>query len=193
MNRGIFTTAILAAALLSACTKESLVESEFQPQAKAELTNSSTAPTYFASQWEGSANWLPVSSDGLQNYSSNRATRQVSEAVINDGMVLAFARGYNFLTGEDDDKPLGMPFYFSLAAERFMHPYYYYLALSQGNIKTVISMHPELAHPFLAAKSNLQFRYFVIPPAFLAKHNLSTAAVKNKSYNELVALLGTTP
>ena len=165
----------------------------FESQSRTELTTSSTAATAFASQWESSPSWTSAVTNGLQNYSFNRATRQVSQEVINNGLVLAFAKGYNFLGTGGDDKPIGLPFYFSLAAERFMHPYYYYLYLNEGNIKTNVSMHTELMSPFTSGKSSLQFRYFVLTPEFLAKHNLSTAAAKNKSYNELVALLNTNP
>ena len=136
MNRGIFTIALLASALLTACTKENLVDSGFQSQSKTEFTNTGTAPSAFTSGWESSSSWHSGIINGLQNYSFNRTTRQVSQSVINNGLVLAFVKGYNFLGTGGDDKPIGTPFYFSLAEERFVHPYYYYLYLTEVNIKT---------------------------------------------------------
>lgn len=193
MNRGIFTSALLATALFTACTKENLVDFDLNSQSKTEFTISPTAPSVYASAWESSASWQSGLVNGLQNYSFNRPTRQVSQSVMNNGLVLAFAKGYNFLGTGEDDKPIGTPFYFSLAEERFVHPYYYYLHLTEGNIKTNVSMHATLESPFASGKNNLQFRYFVIPPEFLSKYSLSASTVKNKSYDEIVSLLHTTP
>lgn len=193
MKGGFFTIALLVSALLTACTKENLIDSDFNSQSKTEFTSSGTVPSVFVSAWESSSSWQSGSVNGLQNYSYNRPTRQVSQSVMNNGLVLAFAKGYNFLGTGGDDKPIGTPFYFSLAEERFVHPYYYYLYLTEGNIKTNVSMHSTLETPFASGKNNLQFRYFVIPPEFLSKNNLSASAVKNKSYEEIVSLLNTSP
>ena len=75
MKGGFFTIALLVSALLTACTKENLIDSDFNSQSKTEFTSSGTVPSVFVSAWESSSSWQSGSVNGLQNYSYNRPTR----------------------------------------------------------------------------------------------------------------------
>lgn len=158
-------------------------------------TSAVTTPaTVFSSGWESVPAWQldPETSSLLYTYS--RPLEEVSPAVIREGVVVVFARGYDFEgISKREEKPLGLPFYMVSANEAAPHPIAWSYSAEGSQVTVGLSMDKALQGGFEQAQNDIQLRYFVISPGFLRQHKLTAMAVRKMPYSQLVALLNTTP
>ncbi len=106
---------------------------------------------------------------------------------------MVWTRGYDFLNMSKGDKPLGLPFTWVPADERYIHPYLWHYYSTENNVSVAVEMHPEMIENFTAAKQDIRMRYFVITPEFMAANNLSKPALRSMSYDKLISLLNVAP
>lgn len=127
-------------------------------------------------------------------YTYSRPLEQVSASVLAEGVVVVFAKGYDFEgVSKAEEKPLGLPFYMALASQAALHPYAWSYTPEESKVTVGLSMHEALKPGFEQAQKEIQLRFFVLTPDFLRQHKLTAIAARKMPYSKLVALLNTTP
>ncbi|MDB5196546.1 MAG: hypothetical protein JWP88_917 [Flaviaesturariibacter sp.] len=190
MKRVIFTSLSLAM-LFTACKKESISEENSVPEA-IQLPNTTSAA--YVSDWEGvnSSAWTSTATNDELTYEFNKTISQVNTGVLRSGVVMAFAKGYNFADA-NMNKPMNLPFTFFLPYERMAFPYNWNYDKQEGSVKVGLTMKRGMQSEFLAAQNNIKMRYVVISPAYFAQTGTDAATLSRLSYNELMAKLNVNP
>lgn len=148
----------------------------------------------YSSGWETVPAWQLDPGQGSLLYTYSRPFEEVSPSAIKEGVVVVFARGYDFESvSQREEKPLGLPFYMLSSNEAAPHPIAWSYAAKGSQVTIGLSMDKALQGGFEQAQKDIQLRYFVISPDFLRQHKLTVLAVRKMPYSQLVALLNTTP
>lgn len=190
MIRGLFFLILSALSLLPARASEELTSFPLS------LTKSPVADllTVYSSGWEKVPTWQVAAGTGALLYTYSRPLEEVSSSVLNDGVVVVFARGYDFEgVSTREEKPLGLPFYMALASEAAPQPIAWSYSPAEKGVTVGLSMDAALKESFEQAREDIQLRFFVLSPDFLRQHKLTPMAVRKMPYAQLVALLNTAP
>jgi hypothetical protein len=190
MIRGFFYSLICTCFLLTAGARKPFPLLPF-PTSVLNLLGPHSA---YSSELENVPAWQFSGGKGTLLATFSRQLPQISSLELQDGIVLVFAKGYDFGGGsKGEEKPVGLPFYMASANEttpQFNACSYY---VEEGKVNLVLSMHEGLESGFKTANQDIRLRYFVLPPEFLQQHRLSTMAIRKMPYTQLIGLLGTTP
>jgi hypothetical protein len=187
MKRGMSTLALAVSIFFISCTKDDLETDLVEQTAMA-----SPAPN-FVSGWESAPTWQNALSNGLSVFSYKRNIPQLTRDILAKGAVVVWTRGYDIEGSTKTDKPLGIPFTWIPADERYMHPYTWFYSSSENEVAVGVEMHPQMTDLFQAAKGNVKLRYFLITPEFMAANHLTRPALRSMSYDKLIALLNVAP
>jgi hypothetical protein len=182
MKRVIFTSACLAL-LFTACKKEDVAPTD---DSAAIVAGSSAG--VFVSEWEPvpQTSWqMSTITNGTMSSSYSRATPQVNDNVRTNGKVLVFAKGYSF-ADTAISKPMSMPFDFYLPFERMAFPYTWLYDAGNGQINVAVGMRPGMERYFDNAKDDIKFRYVVLPYEYFVQTGLTTQALSQMSYEDLM-------
>jgi len=150
--------------------------------------------TVYLSEWEAVPAWQLTAVKGTLFATYTRQLPQISSDILDEGVVLLFARGYDFeAVSRGEEKPVGLPFYMTLSNESMPQPFAWSYEAKKGKVQVALSMQEALERGFQSARNDIRLRYFVLPSQFLQEHKLTPMAARNLSYNQLVTLLNTTP
>lgn len=190
MIRGLFFLILSALSVLPASASE---KSTGFPQSFISATGS--APwTVYSSGWESVPAWQLAAGTGALLYTYSRPLEQVSPSILKEGVVVVFARGYDFEgVSKREEKPLGLPFYIALASEAVPQPVAWSYSAEEAMVTVGLSMDAALKEGFEQAQKDIQLRFFVLSPDFLRQHKLTPMTVRKMPYPQLVALLNTAP
>lgn len=148
-------------------------------------------PAFYSSGWEGVAEWSLNEASGSKNYFFNRSTPELTQAALDEGAVMVYAKGYDFEGfSKSPERPLSLPFYFLSTDEQSPHAYAWRTENSAGSIKVSLHMHDQLEKVYLDARQNIKLRYIILSKDFLQKHHLTTQSVRSKRYKELIGIMG---
>lgn len=190
MIRGLFLLIVATLSLLSSSAKEN-APSRPLPLFSAPVN---TPAMVYSSDWETVPAWQLAEGSGSLLYTYIRPLEQASPEVIKEGVVLVFARGYDFVSvSKAEEKPLGLPFYMALANENVVYPYAWSYSPQERKVTIGLSMDSSLQSGFMQAGKDIQLRFFVLSPGFLKQYKLTAKAARSIPYNRLVDLLNTTP
>lgn len=190
MIRGFLMLIVSTLILLSANAKENLTN----PLSPLLPFMGSAPQMVYSSDWETVPAWQLSAGSGALLYTYSRPLELVSASVVKEGVVVVFAKGYDFEgVSKAEEKPLELPFYMAMASEAVLYPYAWSYAPEEGRVTIGLSMHPDLEPGFESAQKDIRLRFFVLAPDFLRQHKLNPMAVRKMPYNKLVALLNTTP
>ncbi len=190
MKRGIFTLALVTSIFAISCSKNDaelavLNESGERPAAAA-MGN-------FVSGWETIPSWQSSTSNGVTLFSFKRSTPQLSRPMLEKGAVVVWTKGYDFEGVTKGDKPLGMPFTWIPADEKYMYPYIWSYQVSEKNVAVGVQMHSMMEPIFTNSKDAIWMRFFVLSEDFLTAHGMSRADVGKLTYDKLVSMLNVQP
>lgn len=190
MIRGLLFLIISALNLLPARASENPKPSTFR-----HLFSLVTSPQgVFSSDWETVPAWQLDESSGALLYTYSRPLEQVSPAVLTGGVVVVFAKGYDFEgVSKAEEKPLGLPFYMAMANETVSSPLAWSYTPAENKVTVGLSMDAALKGSFEQSRKDILLRYFVLSPDFLQQHKLTPMAVRKMPYSQVVSLLNTTP
>ena len=190
MIRGLFLTLFCTCLLIASIASET--HSNYPHFT---LFNNPTDPAVaYSSDWESVSAWQVTVGKGTLLASYTRQLSQVSSAILEDGVVLLFAKGYDFEgVSKAEERPLVLPFYMVLANETAPHPYAWSYGVDAGKVEVAVSMHQALKEGFDSASNDIRLRFFVLPSTFLKQHKLTPMAARSLPYSQLVSLLSTTP
>lgn len=190
MIRGLLFSILSTLSLLPASASENPTHLPYS-----KFSSVLTAPSdVYSSGWETVPAWQLDPGQGSLLYTYSRPFEELSPSMIREGVVVVFARGYDFEgISRREEKPLGLPFYMMPANEANPHPIAWSFAAEGGQVTVGLSMDKALQGGFEQAQKDIQLRYFVISPDFLRQHKLTAMAVRKMPYPQLVALLNTTP
>jgi hypothetical protein len=190
MIRGLFLFIFSALNLLPASARENVT---FFPASLISIPIANPL-TVYSTEWETVPAWQLAEGSGSLLYTYNRALEPVSAAVLEEGVVVVFAKGYDFEgVSKAEEKPLGLPFYMALAGEAALTPYAWSYSAKEARVTVGLSMGAALKEGFEQARKDIQLRFFVLSPDFLRQHKLTPKAVRKMPYAQLVALLNTAP
>lgn len=190
MIRGLFFLILSALSVLPASASEELTSFPLSLQ-RSPLAGPHTV---YSSGWEKVPAWQVAAGTGSLLYTYSRPLEEVSSSVLKEGVVVVFARGYDFEgVSTKEDKPLGLPFYMALASEAAPQPVAWSYSAGEKGVTVGLSMDAALKGSFEQAREDIQFRFFVLSPDFLRQHKLSPMAVRKMPYAQVVALLNTAP
>jgi|GEM_PF-4020086 len=186
--KNVISTLAATTILLSSCSKN---DKELFEDSTVSSTSLASVQT---SNWQPANTWqYSVGDDKEKVYSTTFSNSAITPEVRTKGAVVLYAKGYNF-TGENAPAdPMGLPWYYYIPWERMAYPYYWEEDIKDGSATVRVKMHQDIEQAYLDHRKNLQFRYFILPEAFLKQHNLTQASAKQLSYQEMVAKTGTTP
>lgn len=190
MIRGLFLTLFCTCILLVSNARET----PFSHNLFALTNKPSDHAVAYSSEWESVSAWQVTEGKGTLLASYTRQLPQVTSDLLKEGVILLFAKGYDFEgISKAEEKPIGLPFYMALASELVPHPYAWSYGVEEGKVEVGVHMHQDLKKGFDASASDIRLRFFVLPSAFLQQHKLTPMAARKLSYSQLVALLNTTP
>lgn len=190
MIRGLFVLIVSTLSFVSLSAKQTVTP----PLTPTSFFSDSNPRAAFSSGWETVPAWQLTKGSGSLLYTYSRPLEQVSPSVLKEGLVVVFAKGYDFEgVSRAEEKPLGLPFYMALASENAPYPYAWSFTAEQAGVTVALSMNEALKGGFEAAQKDIQLRFFVLTPEFLKQHKLTPMAARKLPYSQLVALLNTTP
>jgi hypothetical protein len=153
-----------------------------------------TTHSVYSSGWETVPSWQFSAGKGTFLATFSRQLPQISSSVLQEGVVLVFAKGYDFEeVSNKEEKPLGLPFYMASPDEMIAQLNAWTYALEEGKATIELKLPEVLKSDFKRASEDIRLRYFVVPPAFMQHHQLSAMAIRKMPYSQLSGLLGTTP
>ncbi|HEX6333662.1 MAG TPA: hypothetical protein VFZ78_05520 [Flavisolibacter sp.] len=188
---------IASAAILASCTKDHELLPDETPVAAAEISTAEIAyppqsKGLWISDWENVSNWSKrMVDDGVVFY-TDRATEQVSSEILNDGVVLVFARdamgvntgSFPFSQGAVME-PVKLPFQFALSPvikdeyfSWFSEPMHKTIRLSYLTDEEAT----QIPDPSVAS---MQFRYIVIGRDIMDKLRFTPDQVRQMDYKQL--------
>jgi hypothetical protein len=190
MKNVIFTLAATTVLLFS-CSKDN---DNVEPQVLGETGDrTTTTSTAAVSNWTPVNNWSASERNGMKVYTTGIADSRITSEVINKGAVVVFVKGTDFSGGNFDFGTNMIPWDQFIPWERMAYPYHWDTDIKDGQVGIVVRMHPDIEADYLRHRNNVQARYFILSEAFLKQHNLTSASVKEQSYQQLVAKTGTNP
>jgi hypothetical protein len=190
MIRGLFVLIASTLSFLSLSAQGNSTNLLFPASLFADITPQGA----YSTRWETVPSWQAVDGAGSLLYTYSRPLEQVSPSVLTEGVVVVFARGYDFEgVSKAEEKPLGLPFYIALSSENAPQPYAWSYTPEESKVTIGLSMNEALKTGFVQAQKDIQLRFFVLTPDFLRQHKLTPMAARNMSYTKLVALLHTAP
>ena len=153
-----------------------------------------TTPSAYSSEWETVPSWQFSAGKGTFLATFSRQLPQISSSVLQEGVVLVFAKGYDFEgVSKAEEKPIGLPFYMSSAGEMDAQLNAWTYSSDEGKATIELRLPEVLKSDFEGACQDIRLRYFVVPPEFLQQHQLSAMAIRKMPYSQLSGLLGTMP
>lgn len=190
MIRGLFFLILSALSVLPASASEK--STSFPPNTLSAIVF--TPRTVYSSGWESVPAWQLAAGTGALLYTYSRPLEQVLPSILNEGVVVVFARGYDFEgVSKREEKPLGLPFYMALSSEAVPQPVAWSYTAEKARVTVGLSMDAALKEGFEQAQKDIQLRFFVLSSDFLRQHKLTRMAVRKMPYSQLVALLNTAP
>lgn len=190
MIRGLFFSLLCTCCLLTASALKPVPVNPF-PQKVLSLLDTHSA---YSSEWENVQAWQFSAGKGTLLATFSRHLPEISSLVLQEGVVLVFAKGYDFEgVSEGEDKPVGLPFYMASPRVTVSQTNAWSYSIEEGKVSIVLIMPESLNSSFKTECQDIRLRYFVFPPEFLRQHKLSTMAIRNMPYKQLIGLLGTAP
>lgn len=190
-------TLLLAAAIISSCSKQDLQE-ENLPQQNFLPTIAFRAGQEgsFVSGWEQYSDWTKTEQGNISVFTLNRKTPEVNASVVNGGLVLTYAK----VATSDPlyisfTSPKMVPFYYLPESERPQPQMFYFTdAATDGNIALMYRVpFTKQSLPAMAGGASLQamqFQYVVLTKAFLESRGLTAGMVRNNyTYDQVMALV----
>lgn len=193
------TLVITAFFTLSACTKE---EHEITESAAPNTVSTSTLNedpvqdgdvkrSYF-SEWEKLINWNRRDSSVYYVYSMARPTPQITEDILNTGVVLVYAKDYRSDEGVLQPTPTKLSFQLEGGME-YVNEWYQTNQMEKVTVKFRSNKFHYSNQPIPEPDGYTRFRFFVIPQTELERMGYSRSSIQEISYDKLVALLHTSP
>jgi hypothetical protein len=193
MKRETFTPFFFLLVLLSACSKSDIPA---RPVMEVVAPIAQLAPdhsTAVVTGWESAGTWSrSAGPDGTITFSTSQALPGLSPDILENGLVLVYASGYN-LAAPALDKPLSLPLYFYTSAARADKPFYWQFAARQGAVNVSVTVQADEEQRFTSSRSGIRLRYVVVPPSMLQTLQLAREELHNLSYREVTALLQAAP
>lgn len=190
MIRGLFFSLICTCLLLIANARKPL---PFRP-CPANVLSQLKSRVAYSSEWENVPAWQFSAGKGTLLATFSRHLPQISSSVLQEGVVLVFAKGYDFEgVSKGEEKPVGLPFYMASSKESEPNLNAWTYALGEEKVTIELSISQSLEAGFKTESSAIRLRYFILPPEFLQQHKLSIMTIRKMPYKELIGLLDTTP
>jgi hypothetical protein len=192
MKRITFTPLFSLLILFTACSKSDFPAPPV-PDAVASVAQSAPQSQPIITGWETASTWSrSEGANGTLTFSASRSFSEITPDLLESGAVLAFTTGYN-LASRAPQKPLGLPFDFYTATERFDQPLHWQFESSAAEARISVNLQPEDESLFAANSGAIRIRYFVLPPGALQHLERTPAQLRNMSYRELTNLLQVAP
>lgn len=188
--KNVISTLAATTILLLSCSKDN---DNVEPQVLGETGDRKTNSAAAVSNWTPVSNWSVNERNGMKVYTTGIADTRITGEVINKGAVVVFVKGTDFSGGNFDFGTNMIPWDQFIPWERMAYPYHWDTDVKEGQLGIVVRMHPDIEADYLKYRGNVQARYFILSEAFLKKHHLTAASVKEQSYQQLVAKTGTNP
>lgn len=190
MNRGLFFSVFCTCFFLAAGARKPEPVGPFPASVIKPLTTHSV----YSSEWETVPSWQFSAGKGTFLATFSRQLPQISSSVLQVGVVLVFAKGYDFEeVSKAEEKPVGLPFYMASSGKMVAQLNAWTYALEEGKATIELRLPEVLKSDFKRASQDIRLQYFVFPPEFLQQHQLSAMAIRKMPYSQLSGLLGTTP
>jgi hypothetical protein len=154
----------------------------------APLTEPAKAIPY-ASPWEEPGDWLIKDSAGFRIYSCQRMLPAITEKVINNGVVMVWAKNLVDPALGLLEKPLCTPFYFFPDNGNSKYTEYWYTAAHVGGVALYFQANAGDA-AIQNPNNKVRLRYIIIPKEVLQKNNQTTSTVYHLPYTQLTNMLG---
>ena len=184
----IFCHLLLGSLLWTACSKEDLLPQKLSSiSASVNVTDPKTSSVY-ASPWEEPGNWAVKDSSGFKVFSYQRTMPELTEAIVNKGAVLVWAKDLVDPTIGLMDKPMLTPFYFFPDNERPKYTEYWYPTTSIGAVN--LSFRTTDSEENQNPNNKVKLRFMVIPQEVLQKNKLTAKDVYRLSYTQVINMLG---
>ncbi|TCZ73965.1 hypothetical protein [Flaviaesturariibacter aridisoli] len=206
MKRVLFTTLSLVL-LASACRKAdvaapndaiSIDTTQFPatpPPAHPErgLLNNINSSNVIVTDWEPANGWNRSAGDNSTvRYKTSRSFHAITQALMDNGAVLVFSKGYNF-ADTSAMRPMGMPFSFYLPIERMNFPVYWEYLKKIGGVDVNLQMKEDAASVFNSGQGNIRLRYFVLSQQELQRRGWTPNSARTLSYDQLTSMYGLVP
>jgi hypothetical protein len=192
MKRITFTPLFSFLILFTACSKSDFPAAP-APEAVASFAQATPQTAAVITGWETARAWSrSVDPNGTVTFSAARAISAITPELLEQGAVLVFTTGYN-LASRAPQKPLGLPFDFYTATERFDQPLHWKFDSRPGAAGVSVNLQPGDETLFASSSGAIRLRYFVLPPTVLQDLKRTPEELHNMSYREVAALLGVTP
>ena len=136
--------------------------------------------SFYASGWENVSSWMSKEFDGNKIYYYSRSTPELTQDIIDNGIVLSYSKMNPVAGFKSFSKPIAFPFYYLQEGADS----YYWNEASPGTITTSFSLNKNME-----LQNGFQFRYLVISKHFLDEHKLNVAAVRSYNYHQVAELL----
>lgn len=189
-------TLVLATAVFTSCSKESLQEEDAQTdkEVASAAMRLSEAGSY-VSGWENYSTWERSEQGDVTIFTYQRKTAETAVAT-NNGLVLTYAK----VASADPlyssfNSPKMLPFYFLPEGERPRpQTYYFTTVVVDGNISLIYrAPFTKQAMPTLgggASLQNVQFQHVVLSSEFLQSKGLTASTVRNNyTYQQVMNLI----
>jgi hypothetical protein len=189
MKERFTATTFLLAIGFTACSKDVVPQEDSAILATNNFKIRGSATAVFTSDWESVSQWSSEKTNNGVTFFYSRPTPQLSNAVLQKGVVVVFAR--NLWAGNPafqnmgaTDKPLKMPFYFLPYLDQPDYTEQWNYSADENKIN--INLHIDGASATQIPNSKLQFRFIVIPKDLIAQKGTAADAVRKMSYNDIV-------
>src|SRR5207249_2490734 len=148
--------------VLTACSKESIPQKNLKAYADSGFVAQQTS--LFSSGWESVSDWKSEKNENGISFYYSRATPQLNKSVLNDGIVVVFARNLwadeaAFKNMGAADKPLRMPFYFLPFFEKPDYTEHWSYSTDENKINVLLSIKGETESS--TPNSKVQFRFII--------------------------------
>lgn len=185
---GRFVVTALIFTLLAACSKQEIHQNSLQLTSPVPETEVNAG--VYTSDWETVPSWTAEASTEAISFSYTRQLPQLKKNILNDGVVLVFARNLwaeDTALKEADDAPqkaLMMPFYFLPYFEKpdYTERWNYSASENKVNVSLVVRGSKDAAAP----GKKIQLRFMVIPGEKIREKKQTVQAIRKLSYDELV-------
>ena len=188
MKKGMFTLALAITAILTACTKDSILE---EPIVKG-FASEPVASASVVTSWENGYNWTRTDSSDYRLFTYTRLVPGLDQDILSNGAILVFVKNIPLEDDRRVNKPIRIPFH---VLPSFGKPGYDQVWYNQNMIGKILVKYRTNKHKYgIEAEipdHGVQVRYFIISPSDLKRYGHTPVSISRLNYQELIHLLNT--
>jgi hypothetical protein len=147
------------------------------------------------SNWESVSGWTSKDSIGFRTYSYGQPVPELTDALLRRGVVLVWAKGLPVTSVfglNEPNGPRSMPFTFFPVYRQLKWVQDWSFSPEPGRLGIRYTTNEEdVVNGDGSPSSTIRLRYFVVPPALMARLQLTPKDIRQMDYARLVQLCGT--